>query len=58
MIQTKKNAVTIPRSYLLPGDSVLVSKDTKRAVKIGLSDYQNAEILSGLKAQEPIYKPQ
>ena len=58
VIQTKKNAVTIPRSYLLPGDSVLVSKDTKRSVKIGLSDYQNAEILSGLKAQEPIYKPQ
>jgi len=58
VIQTKKNAMTIPRSYLLPGDSVLVSKDSKRAVKIGLSDYQNVEILSGLNTQEPIYKPQ
>jgi HlyD family secretion protein len=36
----------------------LVNKDEKRKVKIGLSDYQKAEILEGLKAKETIYKPQ
>ena len=33
-------------------------KDDKRKVKIGLSDYQKAEILEGLQAEETIYKPQ
>ncbi len=57
IIQTKKNVLTIPKSYLIDGEYVLVNKDEKRKVKIGLSDYQNAEILSGLSAEETIYKP-
>ena len=40
------------------GKYVLVNKDEKRKVKIGLSDYQKAEILEGLQAEETIYKPQ
>lgn len=57
IIKTKKNALTIPKSYLINGNYVLVNKDEKRKVIIGLSDYQNAEILSGLKAEETIFKP-
>ncbi len=57
IIQTKKGALTIPKSYLVDGEYVLVNKNEKRKVKIGLSDYQNAEILEGLKAGETIYKP-
>ena len=57
VIQTKKNAITIPRNYLLKGDSIQVSKKEKRKVKTGLSDYQKIEILEGLKANEIIYKP-
>ena len=57
IIQTKKNAITIPKNYLLKGDSILISKKEKRKVKIGLSDYQKVEILEGLKADEIIYKP-
>ena len=57
IIQIKKNAITIPRSYLLKGDSVQISKKEKRKVKIGLADYQNIEILEGLKASEMIFKP-
>ena len=57
IIQTKKNAITIPKDYLLKGDSVQVSKTEKRKVKIGLSDYQKVEITEGLKANEMIYKP-
>ena len=40
------------------GDYVLVNKDEKRKVKVGLSDYQKVEILEGLKAEETIYKPE
>ena len=57
IIQTKKNVVTIPRSYLIENQYVLVHKDEKRKVTVGLSDYQNAEILSGLQPEETIYKP-
>ena len=57
IILTKKNAITIPKNYLLKGDSVQISKKQKRKVKIGLSDYQKVEILEGLNADETIYKP-
>ena len=57
IIQTKKNAITIPKNYLLKGDSIQISKEQKRKVKIGLSDYQKVEILEGLNANEIIYKP-
>lgn len=57
IIQTKKNAMTIPKSYLIDGKFVLVNEDEKRQVKIGLNDYQNVEILEGLTAGETIYKP-
>jgi len=58
VIQTKKNVITIPKNYLLDGDFVLVNKNEKRKVKIGLSDYQKVEITAGLKAEETIYLPQ
>ncbi|MFY8112234.1 MAG: efflux RND transporter periplasmic adaptor subunit [Flavobacterium sp.] len=57
IIHTKKNAITIPKEYLIEGTYVLVNKDEKRKVKIGLSDYKKVEILEGLKANETLYKP-
>ncbi len=57
IILTKKNAILIPRKYLLKGDSIQLNKTEKRKVIIGLSDYQKVEILEGLKADETIYKP-
>jgi HlyD family secretion protein len=57
VIKTKKNAITIPKNYLLKDDFVLVNKTEKRKVKVGLSDYQKVEILEGLKPDETIYKP-
>lgn len=57
IIQTKKNVLTIPKSYLVNNDYVLVNKDEKRKVKTGLNDYENVEILDGLSADETIYKP-
>jgi HlyD family secretion protein len=58
IIQIKKNTITIPKTYLLEGKYVLVNKDEKREVQTGLSDYQKVEIISGLTAEETIYKPQ
>ncbi|WP_413997975.1 efflux RND transporter periplasmic adaptor subunit [Flavobacterium sp. W1B] len=57
IVQTKENAITIPKNYLIDNEYVLVDKNEKRKVKIGLSDYQKVEILEGLKKEETIYKP-
>jgi len=58
IIQQKDNAVIIPRSYLLNGDSVLIENGKKRKVIIGLKDYQKVEIISGITINEYIYKPE
>lgn len=58
VIRTKENAITIPKTYLIDNEYVLVSKKERRKVKIGLADYQKVEILEGLKEGETIYQPQ
>jgi multidrug efflux pump subunit AcrA (membrane-fusion protein) len=57
VINTKERALTIPRNYLIGDSVVLVNKDERRRVNVGLRDYQKVEILSGLSASEVIYKP-
>ena len=57
IIQTRKNVLTIPRNYLIDEEYVLVNEDEKRKIKVGLSDYQNVEVLEGLQANETIYLP-
>ncbi len=57
VILQKENAVTIPRSYLLPGDSVLLKNGKKKKVTVGLKDYQKAEILNGVTTSDQLYKP-
>lgn len=57
IIQQKANAITIPRSYLLTGDSVIVEHGKRRKVITGLKDYQKVEIISGVTVNEYIYKP-
>lgn len=57
IIQTKKDALSIPKSYLVDDEYVIMENDEKRKVKTGLNDYNNVEILDGLKADETIIKP-
>lgn len=57
IIRTKKNTLIIPKEYLFKNDYVVVHKDQKRKIKKGMSDYQNVEIIAGLKGDEIIYKP-
>lgn len=56
VIRTKQNAITIPKTYLIDNEYVLVNKKERRKVKIGLADYQKVEILEGLKKDETIYE--
>ncbi len=57
VIQQNEKAITIPRNYLLAGDSVWIEPKKKRKVIVGLKDYQKVEIISGLSVNDFIYKP-
>jgi HlyD family secretion protein len=57
IIQAKKNALTIPREYLVDGGYVLKDKDERVPVKTGLKDYQKVEIVDGLSKNDVIVKP-
>lgn len=57
IIQSKQKALTIPRSYLINDSLVMVNKDEKRKVVIGLKDYEKVEIKTGLTPSDIIYKP-
>jgi HlyD family secretion protein len=57
ILQTKENALTIPRNYLVADSFVLIAKGEKKHVVTGIKDYQKVEILGGLAAGEIIYKP-
>ncbi len=58
LIQEKEKAITIPRSYLMEGDFVLLKNKEKKKVTTGLKDYQKVEILSGLTINDVILKPE
>ena len=57
LISTKENALTIPRSYLIGDNIVLLKNGEKRKVVTGLKDYQRVEIISGLTKDDFIKKP-
>lgn len=54
LIESKKKVLTIPRTYLLKGDSVLLANGTRRKVEVGLRDFELVEIRSGLKPKDEI----
>ncbi|MES2556794.1 MAG: efflux RND transporter periplasmic adaptor subunit [Bacteroidota bacterium] len=58
VLRSKKNALLIPRSLLLPDNTVLLANGEKRKVTIGLKDYQQVEITSGLKATDELMQPE
>ena len=57
VLRTKENALTIPASYLLAGDSVLTGLEKRTAVKIGARDIERVEVLEGIDANTVLYKP-
>ena len=57
IIHEKKKALVIPRDYLLPGNKVETENGFVQ-VKTGLSNWNYIEIISGIKQNTLIYKPQ
>lgn len=57
VLNSKENVLTIPRSYLIDDEFVMISAKEKKKVKVGLKDYQKAEILEGLTKEDKIYMP-
>ena len=57
IIQERKDVLCIPKTLLLPGDSVLVKTSKgKQKVKIkkGIENFEYAEVLSGIDASTEI----
>jgi RND family efflux transporter MFP subunit len=57
IIQTKKDALTIPRDYLVDGSFVMTESKDSVPVKTGLKDYQKVEILDGVSKNDVLVKP-
>lgn len=58
VIQTKAQALTIPRNCLLQDSLVLTKHRGKQKVVTGLMDYQKVEILSGLTKEDVLLLPE
>ncbi|HRD52851.1 MAG TPA: secretion protein HlyD, partial [Flavobacteriales bacterium] len=57
VLARKERALTIPAAYLVGDRYVLVGKDEKREIDIGLRDLQRVEVLSGLDSTTVIVRP-
>ena len=58
IIQEKSGALLIPRTYLLKDSLIIKSGGDTVIVKTGLKDYQKVEILSGIKSDDELLKPE
>jgi HlyD family secretion protein len=58
VIQTKVNVLTIPRNLIAKGDTIVKSTGEKVKITLGLKDYQKAEVLSGINADDELIKPE
>jgi len=57
VLQTKNDALLVPREYMLSDSTVLKSSGDTVKVVTGLKDYKQVEILSGITAQDELIKP-
>lgn len=57
VLQTKQDALLIPRTYLLNDSIVMKSNGEKVIVKTGLMDFEKVEILSGITAKDELIPP-
>jgi multidrug efflux pump subunit AcrA (membrane-fusion protein) len=58
LIQSKQNALLIPRDFLFNEQFVYNEEGKKIKVKTGLKDYRKVEILSGIDVNTVISKPE
>lgn len=60
LIAEKKNALCIPKTYLVGKDSLWLDVDGEKIlqkVNTGISDFDFVEIVSGINEQSKVYKP-
>lgn len=57
VLRKKENALTVPASYVIAGNYVLTAPDERTAVELGARDLEKVEVLKGIEANTPIYKP-
>lgn len=57
IIQSKKDALTVPRKYLIKNKYLLVGEEDTVKVKLGLKDYEKTEITEGISKDDKIYMP-
>jgi hypothetical protein len=58
IVAQRKQVLTIPRSYLLEGNFVLLENGRRQQVATGLMDYQKVEITGGITPDNIILKPE
>lgn len=57
LIQSRENSLVIPRNYLINETKVLTSDGDTILVKVGIKNYQFAEILEGIDEQTGLIQP-
>jgi HlyD family secretion protein len=57
LVQTKKNALLIPRNFMVNDSMVLKSNGDTILVRTGLKDYNKTEILSGISDNDELIMP-
>lgn len=57
LIQSKKDALLIPTSYLKDDSTVILKSKELRKIKTGLRDYDYVEVLEGLQTNDVLLKP-
>ncbi len=57
VVQTKDNALLIPRSFVKNDSVVYMRNGNKKVIRTGLRDYQKIEVLSGLSTADELIKP-
>ncbi|MEY4986417.1 MAG: hypothetical protein RL567_196 [Bacteroidota bacterium] len=58
ILKSKQNVLILPRNYIKNDSIITLSDGSKRFVKLGLTDFQKAEIISGLTAKDQVIKPE
>jgi HlyD family secretion protein len=57
VLARKERALTIPAAYVVDERYVLVGKDERREIQIGLRDLQRVEVISGIDSTTVIAHP-
>ncbi|TLV02415.1 efflux RND transporter periplasmic adaptor subunit [Dyadobacter luticola] len=57
VIQTRQNALLVPRNFVLNDSVVLDKTGRQRIVKTGLKNYDKIEVISGVSADEELIAP-